>query len=127
MKQDTAVVLQKPAGLAKLTYTHEAMVDLILQEPTVTHKELGEVFGFSPGWVARVVASDSFQARIGERKKQLVDPQIAQSINERLGGIAIQSLEIVSNVLESEQSATYAMEALGLATQMLSPGGGNAK
>ena len=120
---DTA---QKPQsatrGVVKLAYTHEAMVDLILQDPTVTRQELAEVFGLTSAWVARVIASDSFQARLAERKTQLVDPQIAQSLNERLGGVAIQALGVVSEKLEAEQSASYAIDALGLAAKALGNG-----
>lgn len=102
--------------LKKLTYTHEAMVDLILQEPTVTHEELAEVFGYSSNWISRIVSSDAFIARLADRKSQLIDPQIARSLNERLTGVAIQSLDIISNKLNAEQSAAFALDALGLAT-----------
>lgn len=102
-------------ALTRLTYTHDAMVDLIVQEPSVTTKELAELFGFSAGWVSRVIASDAFQARIAERKAQLVDPQITQSLNERLKGVAIHAVDLISQKLDAEQSASYAIDALGLA------------
>lgn len=105
---------QQPRGPQKLKYTHQAMVDLILADPTVTFVELGEVFGYSAAWVSRVVASDAFQARLAERKQELVDPAIAQSLNERVQAVTIQSLHIVGQKLEAEQSAAYAMEALGV-------------
>lgn len=102
--------------LKRLTYTHDAMIDLIIQEPTVTHSELAEVFGYSQNWIGRVVNSDAFVARLAERKGQLIDPQIARSLNERLSGVAIQSLTIISDKLNAEQSASYALDALGIAT-----------
>lgn len=102
-------------GPAKLSYTHEAMVDLILQEPTVTAAELGEVFGLTAGWVSRVISSDAFQSRLAERKAKLVDPVIAHTLRERVGGIAVQSLSIIQEKLTSEESASYALEALGVA------------
>ena len=102
--------------LKKLTYTHEAMIDLILQAPTVKPAELAELFGYCEGWINRVLASDSFQARLAERKAQLVDPHITRSLNERLRGVAMQSMDIISEKLAAEQSAAYAIEALGLAT-----------
>jgi hypothetical protein len=108
--------------LTRLTYTHDAMVDLIIQAPTVTTKELGELFGYSAGWVARVIASDAFQARIAERKAQLIDPQITQSLNERLKGVAIHAVDLIGQKLDSEQSASYAIDALGLATSAMGLG-----
>lgn len=101
---------------AVLKYTHEAMIDLILQEPGVRIPELAKLFNYSPGWIARVVASDSFQARLAERKAQLVDPHISHSLNERLRSVAVHAVGIIEEKLESEQSASYAIEALGLAT-----------
>ena len=105
--------------LQKVSYTHEAMIDLILQEPTVTQVELAEVFGYSIGWVQTVLSSDSFRARLAERKAALVDPAIANSLNERLQTVAIKSLDLVSEKLSVEQSAAYAMDALGLVSRSL--------
>ena len=100
----------------KLTYTHDAMVDLIIQDPTVTHSELAEVFSFSVGWIQRVVGSDSFQARLAQRKGDLVDPIIAHSLNSRLQGVAVQSLGLVQEKLaHPDVSAAYALDALSLA------------
>lgn len=114
---ESEVVSSAPKGqLKRLTYTHDAMIDLILQEPTVTHEELAEVFSYSKNWISRVVNSDAFIARLAERKSQLIDPQIARSLNERLSGVAIQSLDIISSKLNAEQSASFALDALGLAT-----------
>ena len=115
--QPTPVPAQRPQAVTKLKYSHEAMIDLILQDPTVTHRELAELFGFTPSWIARVIVADSFQARLAERKGMLVDPNITQSLNERLGSVALQSLDIISKKLSSEQSADYAIEALGLAAK----------
>lgn len=101
--------------LAKLSYTHDAMIDLIIAEPTVKPGELAQLFGYTPGWVSRILASDSFQARLAERKSALTDPLVAQSLNERLRGVAIQAVTIVSEKLAAEESASYALDALGLA------------
>lgn len=103
--------------LKKLTYTHEAMIDLILQEPTVKYSELAEIFGFSEGWIARVVNSDAFAARLAERKAALIDPQISRSLNDRLRGVTVKAIDLISEKLSSEEAgASYALEALGIAT-----------
>jgi len=100
----------------RLKYTHEAMIDLILEEPGVRPQELAKLFNYSAGWINRVLASDSFQARLAERKAKLVDPHIAHTLNERMRGVAVQAISIISEKLDSEQNASYALEALGLAT-----------
>jgi len=107
--------------LKKLTYTHEAMIDLILQEPTVSYKELAEIFGFSEGWIQRVVGSDAFKARLSERKAALIDPVIARSLNERLRGVTVKAIDLISEKLASEEAgAAYALDALGIATSAIS-------
>ena len=113
--------------LKKVGYTHEAMIDLILQDPTVTSGELAELMGFSRPWVTRILASDSFQARLSQRKAALVDPLLARSINERLRSVAIRSMDIVEEKLAAEPSAAYAMEALEFATNGLAVTSGTRK
>lgn len=101
----------------KMNYTHEAMADLIIQEPTVSHSELAEVFGYSAGWVTRVINSDSFQALLAARKEKLVDPLVARSLNDRLRSVTIKAIGIIdSNLSKEEAGAAYALEALGVAT-----------
>lgn len=109
-------------AIMRVNYTHDAMIDLILAEPEVAHGKLAEVFGYTEGWISRVIASDAFQARMEERKAQLIDPTIAKAMDERLKGLATQSLEIVARKLEATDSATYALEALGLASRALGYG-----
>ena len=104
----------------KMNYTHEAMVDLILQEPTVTTKELAAVFDLSEGWVSRVINSDSFQARIAERKAQLIDPHIKRALDDRVSSVAIKAITTIDEKLSTEEAgAQYALEALGIATGIL--------
>ena len=114
----------KPVGPQKLKYSHEAMIDLILHDPTVTFKELGEVFDLTPRWVSAVVGSDAFQARLAERRDSLLAPAITAKLNERVQGVTIQALTIVSERLEAEQSAGYALDALGLCSSVIAKAAG---
>ena len=57
-------------------------------------------FGYSRPWVSRIFNSDAFQARLAERKKDLVDPTLLLSIDERLGALASRSLDILQDKLE---------------------------
>lgn len=102
--------------LQKISYSHESMIDLIIQDPTVTSKELATLFGYSPAWIARILVSDSFQSRLAQRKSALIDPIISRSLNDRLRTVAIRSMEVIEEKLAAEPSAAYAMEALELAT-----------
>ena len=106
-------------SIKNISYSHDAMIDLILQQPTVTSGELASLFGYSQGWVTRILGSDSFQARLAQRKGALMDPLIARSLNDRLRAVAIRSMDVIEEKLAAEPSAQYAMDALELATQGL--------
>ena len=102
--------------LKKVGHVHDAMIDLILKDPTVSSRELAAVFSYSQGWIAAVLASDSFQARLAQRKAALIDPIIARSLNERLRAVAIRSVDVIQEKLSEESvSAQYALDALGVA------------
>lgn len=99
-----------------LKYTHEAMIDLILAEPSVTNRELAAVFDYSEAWVGHIRKSDSFQARIAERKALLIDPAIKRSIEDRLAGVTVKAIDKLQQVLDGpDASASFALEALGIA------------
>lgn len=88
----------KPA-IKKVRYTHDAMIDLIIANPAVSQNELALSFGYSPSWVSQIIATDAFQNRLAERTKELVDPNIRLSVEERFKGLVLRSLEILAEKL----------------------------
>jgi hypothetical protein len=109
-------------GVARVSYTHDAMIDAILMKPEISHAELGAMFGYSGGWVGRIIGSDAFQARLAERKVEIVNPEIKQSFEERIQGLAVQSLNILQEKLQATQSADLAIKSLQLSTTALGMG-----
>lgn len=108
-----------PVAAPTLKYSHEAMIDLMLQEPTVTHAELATVFGYSTGWVSRVVISDAFRARMAQRRKELIDPIVAATLDHQVRSVTLQSLAVMEKKLEHEESPTFAVEVLGVVGTLL--------
>lgn len=102
-------------ALKKVGFAHEAIIDVMLQRPRIQQKELAEMFGYTPGWMCRLINSDAFQARIAQRKAELTDPAIARRINARLQGLTIQAVDTLSRKLDASDSADLALEALGMA------------
>jgi hypothetical protein len=78
-------------GIQKVKYTHDAMVDILISEPTISQNELAERFGYTAGWISQIIASDSFQARLAERKDEIVDPTIRASVKENFEALVIRS------------------------------------
>lgn len=106
-------------GPVKVNYTHDAMIDLILAEPGITQQQLAVKMKYTFGWVSRVIGSDAFQARLAYRKADVVDPEIKQNFEDRLKGLANQSLAVIQHKLDATQNADLAIKALDLSTRAL--------
>ena len=46
----------------KVTYRHEALMDMMLANPRMTYKELGKAFGYAPITIGILASSDAFKA-----------------------------------------------------------------
>lgn len=113
-------------GIAKVRYTHDAMIDMMIAEPSVSQNKLADVFGYSVGWVSLMINSDAFQSRLAERKKELVDPVLIASIQDRLKAIADLSLgrlmKRLESPLDSQTSDDFLLKSAKLATDALGYG-----
>jgi hypothetical protein len=94
----------KPAAakqaIQKVRYSHDAMIDMIVANPWISQGELAANFGYTEGWVSQVIASDAFQARLADRKSDLIDPHLRATIEERFKGLVVRSLEILMRKLD---------------------------
>lgn len=100
-------------------YTHDAMIDVILANPTIKQGELAEKFNRRPVWISRIIGSDAFQAALAKRREELTDPFLVATIEERMKGVAMQSLDIIAEKLESTKNADLALKALDISAKSL--------
>jgi hypothetical protein len=107
------------AEIQKVSYTHDAMIDCIIANPSVTGGQLAAVFGYTPAWVSQVVSSDGFKSRLAERKGELVDPGISASIEQRMEGILRQSMDIIAAQLQVPGKEELAMKTLEATSKAL--------
>lgn len=114
-------------AIAKTSYTHEDIIDQILQNPSITQRELAKLYGYTEAWVSIVINSDAFQTRLAERKAQLVDPIITATLEERFKGLANLSLNVLEEKLESGRSAELALKALEIAAKAAGFGANQSK
>lgn len=114
--------MDKGKAIVKIGFQHEPIVDAILARPRIEHKELAERFGYSAPWMSRLINSDAFQARLGERRQQLTDPALARRLNARLQGLTMQAVETLGRKLDATDSAELALQALGIASSALEKG-----
>ena len=110
---------QDYSRIQKLRYTHEAMIDMILANPTAKQKDLAEQFGVSGAWMSRVIGSDAFQGALAKRREELSDPFLTATIEERFRGLAMQSLDVIQEKLETAPTMESAFKALELSSKAL--------
>lgn len=92
--------------IAKVRYTHDAVIDEIIRNPAISQGELSKMFGFSQAWMSICINSDAFQQRLSERKAEMIDPQIIASINDRLDAVARRSLDKIMDRLEGKDATS---------------------
>jgi len=112
--------------VAKVSYTHDAMIDMLVANPWISQNELAKKFGYTVPWISIVINSDAFKARLAARRLELVDPTIAASMDERFRAVVQQSLEVLSEKLAQPASQVpdnLALRAAELGAKALGLGG----
>lgn len=105
--------------IAKPSYTHAAMIDMIVAQPEISQRELAARFGFTEGWISQILRSDALRELLAARKAELFDPVVLQGIEKRMEALAMQSLEILQENLQTKRSADVAIKTLDLTTRAL--------
>jgi hypothetical protein len=114
--------------LQRVHYSHEAMIEEMIINPSITQRELAKLFGRSENWLSIVIGSDAFQAALAKRRDDILDPAIVASIEERFKGVVSQSLTIVAEKLELTKNVDLALKTLDVGVKALGFGarqGGN--
>lgn len=109
-------------AIQRVKYTHDALIDMIIANPAVSQGQLAMAFGYTQGWLSRVMNSDAFQARLAARKMEVVDPQLVLSIDEKLRALASKSLDVVLDKLSVTQNPDTALKALEITSKALGYG-----
>lgn len=96
----------KPEGgvslpVGAIPFSIPTMVDLIIQNPSWSHKQLGEVFGRSASWIAQVLAMQVFQDALEPRRHEVLNPEYAMTLDERFKALTIRSLTVLQEKLEN--------------------------
>ncbi len=118
-------------GLKSVNWSHDAVIDWMIANPQGTQGELASLFGYSEPWVSTMINSDAFQAALQERRREITDPHLIKTVNERLRAVADLSLQKVldklslpSNMINDDfllNSAKLATSALGYGAKAGAP------
>jgi hypothetical protein len=112
------------ALINKMSYTHDAMVDLILQNPMISQGDIARTFGYTESWVSQIVRSDSFRESLAARKGELIDPILKASLEDRINALAHRSIDILLEQLDMKGNPEIALKALDLTTRAKNYGAG---
>lgn len=111
-------------NLKRVSYTHKAMVDLILENPGMDQNQIAAYFGYTPGWISSILASDAFQAQMAARREEIIDPELRATIEERFRALIIQSLTVLKAELSKPAvKPEVALRAAELGAKALGIGG----
>jgi hypothetical protein len=112
----TGSVIEKPS------YTHAALIDCIVANPSVSQRELAEHFGYTEGWMSQILRSDALRELLAARKAELFDPIALQGIEKRMEALAHQSMDVLADKLQLHQSADTALKVLEITSRSLGYG-----
>lgn len=107
-------------GICKVQYTHDDMINTILTNPVISQGEIAARYGYTAGWVSQIISSDAFQARMHERREEIIDPILKATMKERFDALILRSMEILMEKLEKPSdkvSDQLVLQTLGLASR----------
>jgi hypothetical protein len=121
---DTPEPKEVPVPVPKSNYSHEVLIDLIIANPTWSHKQYAAHFGRTASWFASILATNGFQEALDPRRNEVSDPTITATMDERLRALMLRGLAVLQTKLEDPkvQDATVlkateiGVRALGLGT-----------
>lgn len=122
MSQPLQGTASAASAIERVKYSHDAMIDLIIADPSISQGKIASTFGYTQAWVSRIFNSDAFQARLAQRKADIIDPALTLSIEEKLRALADKSLDVVLDKLTQTSNPDTAMRALEITTKALGYG-----
>lgn len=81
---------------------HDALIDILLVEPTLTQKEAAARLGRSEVAVSYVMGSDLWKARY-EARRVLINETLAHAISSKLTRLAVDAIEITHEKLKLQR------------------------
>jgi hypothetical protein len=108
--------------LGKVRYTHDAIIDEILLDPSISQNELCARFGYGVAWMSIIINSDAFKERLAERKGELIDPVIRASIEEKASAAANRALDRLIDRLDGPNpGAIKTQDLVSIAKLVVAP------
>ena len=75
------------------------------------------MFNRTQAWTSYVVNSDLFRARLAERRKEIVDPVLQMTVQQRMEAVTAVSLDVLMNKLVTKPDAALALKTVEILTK----------
>ena len=121
--EDSPAAARQP--IAKVNYSHDGMINMILAHRGITQNQLAAHFGYTASWISQVMSSDAFKARLAERAAEIEDPTLRATVEEQIRGLHHRSLVILMEKLKAEPAAVpdnLALRTLEISSRALGYG-----
>lgn len=99
---------EQRTGIAKVSWSHEAMIRAIAANPCIKNRELAQIFDKTESWISSIKHSDAFKARLDAYLKEHEDPIVMAEIEARYRALADQSLELLQERVAQEANTVSA-------------------
>lgn len=105
--------------IEKASYTHAAMVDLIVANPMISQRDIAYYFGYTEGWVSQILRSDALREMIAAKK--IESPLFAEA-EQRFAALAHRSIDVLMEQLDLKGNPEVALKALDITSRSLGYG-----
>ena len=96
--------------IAKVGYTHEALINWMIEFPHKLQKDAALYFGITEGWLSQVVNSDAFRMQLKKRQDEVFSV-IAHNIPEKLNIATSIALDKLTEKLTATGDGLYILDA----------------
>lgn len=88
-------------------YSHEAMVELMIAEPSWNYRKLAKYWGRDASWFMQILASDGFQLVLDPHRHLITDPTITATLDERFRALTLRSLDVLQDKLDGKEVSDF--------------------
>lgn len=116
-------------GPKVLKAIHKAAADTILAHPTITNKQLAEMFDVTQTWVSYMINAPVFQRYLEERRRDVINPLIQATTEERMKAMTNRAVDVLMEKLDkpvNEIADNTVLRALEIGSKSLGLGGNQA-
>lgn len=93
-----------------ITHVHEAMISYIIAFPHHGLREIADHFGYTSGWVSRLMNSDLFKSRLKERQEETYSAALG-SLTGKLEAAAHVGVEKLTRMMEKSEDPKFIKES----------------